>query len=172
MQVTPGIARSASAVVSKAFYEANKDTFGKPGEKVMCSGPYKLDSWTPGKSIVTSVNPFKSVGAHSDAAYEKACDDAHRSAFERLVDRADAERKAEARDGEDAARRLLDELFTAMLGSSFAVVRHADHLAEILKEPLGTLILTLAVTGMEVMMISRIEYRPPSGTSGLGMSVV
>ena len=45
-------------------------------------------------------------------------------------------------------------LFAVMLGSSFAVVRHADHLAEILKEPLGTLILTLAVTGMEVMMIS------------------
>jgi Ca2+:H+ antiporter len=45
-------------------------------------------------------------------------------------------------------------LFAIMLGSSFAVVRHADHLAEILKEPLGTLILTLAVTGMEVMMIS------------------
>jgi len=45
-------------------------------------------------------------------------------------------------------------LFAVMLGSSFAVVRHADHLADILKEPLGTLILTLAVTGMEVMMIS------------------
>lgn len=45
-------------------------------------------------------------------------------------------------------------LFAVILGSSFAVVRHADHLAEALKEPLGTLILTLAVTGMEVMMIS------------------
>ena len=45
-------------------------------------------------------------------------------------------------------------LFAAMLSSSFAVVRHADHLAEKLKEPLGTLILTLAVTSIEVMMIS------------------
>lgn len=45
-------------------------------------------------------------------------------------------------------------LFAVMLGSSFAVVRHADHLAEMLKEPLGTLILTLAVTVIEVMMIS------------------
>jgi len=45
-------------------------------------------------------------------------------------------------------------LFVVMLSSSFAVVRHADHLAEILKEPLGTLILTLAVTSIEVMMIS------------------
>jgi peptide/nickel transport system substrate-binding protein len=48
---------SAAAVVSKAFYEANKETFGKPGEQIMCSGPYKLDSWTPGKDIVISVNP-------------------------------------------------------------------------------------------------------------------
>ena len=45
-------------------------------------------------------------------------------------------------------------LFAVMLSSSFAVVRHADHLAEKLKEPLGTLILTLAVTSIEVMMIS------------------
>ena len=45
-------------------------------------------------------------------------------------------------------------LFAVMLFSSFAVVRHADHLAETLKEPLGTIILTLAVTSIEVMMIS------------------
>lgn len=45
-------------------------------------------------------------------------------------------------------------LFTAMLLASFAVVRHADVLAEKLKEPLGTLILTLAVTSIEVLMIS------------------
>lgn len=48
---------SAAAVVSKAFYEANKDTFGQPGGPLMCSGPYKLDSWTPGKDIVISANP-------------------------------------------------------------------------------------------------------------------
>jgi Ca2+:H+ antiporter len=41
-----------------------------------------------------------------------------------------------------------------MLLASFAVVRHADHLAEQLGEPYGTLILTLAVTSIEVMMIS------------------
>ena len=45
-------------------------------------------------------------------------------------------------------------LFTVMLAASFAVVRHADHLAETLREPLGTIILTLAVTSIEVMMIS------------------
>jgi Ca2+:H+ antiporter len=45
-------------------------------------------------------------------------------------------------------------LFTAMLLASFSVVKHADTLAEKLKEPLGTLILTLAVTSIEVLMIS------------------
>ncbi|MEI6322849.1 MAG: calcium:proton antiporter [bacterium] len=45
-------------------------------------------------------------------------------------------------------------LFVVMLLASFAVVRHADHLAEQLREPFGTLILTLAVTSIEVMMIS------------------
>lgn len=45
-------------------------------------------------------------------------------------------------------------LFAVMLASSFAVVRHADHLSETLREPLGTIILTLAVTSIEVMMIS------------------
>jgi Ca2+:H+ antiporter len=45
-------------------------------------------------------------------------------------------------------------LFAVMLAASFSVVRHADHLAEILREPLGTIILTLAVTSIEVMMIS------------------
>ena len=42
--------------------------------------------------------------------------------------------------------------------SAFAVVRHAECLAEELGEPLGTLILTLAVTGVEVMMISAVMY--------------
>ena len=45
-------------------------------------------------------------------------------------------------------------LFAVMLLASFAVVRHADYLAERLREPFGTLILTLSVTSIEVMMIS------------------
>jgi len=44
-------------------------------------------------------------------------------------------------------------LFVAILISAMAVVKHADALAVRLGEPYGTLILTLAVTGMEVMMI-------------------
>src|SRR4029077_11549660 len=45
-------------------------------------------------------------------------------------------------------------LFAAILTSAFGVVRHADCLAIKLGEPLGTLVLTLSVVGMEVMMIS------------------
>lgn len=45
-------------------------------------------------------------------------------------------------------------LFTAILLSAFGVVRHADCLAIKLGEPFGTLILTLAVIGMEVMMVA------------------
>ena len=49
---------------------------------------------------------------------------------------------------------ILAWLFTVILLSAFAVLRHAESLALKLGEPLGTLMLTLAVTGIEVMMIS------------------
>jgi Ca2+:H+ antiporter len=47
-------------------------------------------------------------------------------------------------------------LFVVILGSALSVVRHADHVAEILGEPYGTLVLTLAVTAIEVMSISAV----------------
>ena len=47
-------------------------------------------------------------------------------------------------------------LFSVVLGSALAVVRHADHLAERLGEPYGTLILTLAITSIEVMAITAV----------------
>lgn len=47
-------------------------------------------------------------------------------------------------------------LFVIILLSAFAIVRHAESLAELLGEPLGTLILTLSVIGIEVMMISAV----------------
>ena len=53
---------------------------------------------------------------------------------------------------------LFGWLFGTILMSAFAVVRHADILAARLGEPLGTLILTLAVTGMEVMMVASVIY--------------
>jgi Ca2+:H+ antiporter len=45
-------------------------------------------------------------------------------------------------------------LFAAAFGCCLSVVRHADHLAIRLGEPYGTLILTLAVTTIEVVSIS------------------
>lgn len=47
-------------------------------------------------------------------------------------------------------------LFSVLLGAIFCVVRHADHLAVRLGEPYGTLILTLAVTTIEVISISAV----------------
>jgi Ca2+:H+ antiporter len=47
-------------------------------------------------------------------------------------------------------------LFTAVLGSAMSVVRHADHLAERLGEPYGTLILTFSITSIEVVAISAV----------------
>lgn len=49
-------------------------------------------------------------------------------------------------------------LLAVMFQSAFAVVRHAEALAVKLGEPYGTLILTLAVTGIEVIMIAAIMY--------------
>jgi len=47
-------------------------------------------------------------------------------------------------------------LFAAVAGSALAVARHADHLAELLGEPYGTLLLTLCVTFIEVVAISAV----------------
>ncbi len=47
-------------------------------------------------------------------------------------------------------------LFGTILKAAFAVVRHADALAEILGEPFGTLVLTLSVITIEVLMISSV----------------
>ncbi|OWW04824.1 calcium:proton antiporter [Rhizobium sp. R72] len=47
-------------------------------------------------------------------------------------------------------------LFSIVLGCALSVVRHADHLAERLGEPYGTLILTLAITSIEVMAITAV----------------
>lgn len=47
-------------------------------------------------------------------------------------------------------------LFFAILMTAFAVIRHADELAEILGEPFGTLILTLSVIIIEVSIIAAV----------------
>jgi Ca2+:H+ antiporter len=47
-------------------------------------------------------------------------------------------------------------LFGVMLWASFGVVRHADALADLLGEPYGTLILTIAVISIEIALISAV----------------
>ena len=56
---------------------------------------------------------------------------------------------------------VLAWLFAVMLAAAFAVVRHSECLATILGEPFGTLILTLAITGIEVMMIAAVMLNGP-----------
>ncbi len=51
---------------------------------------------------------------------------------------------------------LFVAIFGVMLMLSFSAVRHADHLAVLLGEPYGTLILTIAVITIEVSLISAI----------------
>jgi Ca2+:H+ antiporter len=53
---------------------------------------------------------------------------------------------------------MLGWLFGAILVTAFAVVRHAEGLAVRLGEPLGTLVLTLSMSGMEIMMIAAVMY--------------
>lgn len=54
------------------------------------------------------------------------------------------------------ASLFLTWLLAAVLGCAFGVVRHADAIAKRLGEPMGTLVLTLSVTGMEVSMVSAV----------------
>jgi Ca2+:H+ antiporter len=51
---------------------------------------------------------------------------------------------------------ILIWLLAVILLSAFAIVRHAESLAIILGEPLGTLVLTLSIIGVEVLMISAV----------------
>jgi len=49
---------------------------------------------------------------------------------------------------------LLAVICSVILAAAIAIVRHADELAHRLGEPLGTLLLTLAITGLEVSMVA------------------
>ena len=53
---------------------------------------------------------------------------------------------------------LVAWLFAVILRSAFAMVRHGESLAIKLGEPRGTLIMTLAATGTEVMLISAFMF--------------
>lgn len=56
---------------------------------------------------------------------------------------------------------VLAWLFAVMTASAFAVVRHSECLAAIFGEPYGTLILTLAITVIEVMLIAAVMLTGP-----------
>jgi Ca2+:H+ antiporter len=60
---------------------------------------------------------------------------------------------------------MLGWLFGAIMVSAVAVVRHAESLAVIFGEPLGTLILTLSVIGIEVMMIGAVMAASPDNVA-------
>lgn len=60
---------------------------------------------------------------------------------------------------------MLAWLFAAILLSAIAVVRHAESLAVTLGEPLGTLVLTLAVIGIEAMMIGSVMAAGPGNVA-------
>jgi Ca2+:H+ antiporter len=47
-------------------------------------------------------------------------------------------------------------LFAVILWCAFGVVEEADHLAELLGEPLGTLVLTLSIVIIEVVLIGAV----------------
>lgn len=49
---------------------------------------------------------------------------------------------------------LLVAICSVILAAAIAIVRHADELAHRLGEPAGTLLLTLAITGLEVAMVA------------------
>ena len=49
---------------------------------------------------------------------------------------------------------LLMVICSVILAAAIAIVRHADELAHRLGEPFGTLLLTLAITGLEVCMVA------------------
>jgi|SRR6185295_6992003 len=53
---------------------------------------------------------------------------------------------------------LLVWLLSVILLSAFRVVRHAESLATLVGEPLGTLVLTLCVTGIEAMLIASVMF--------------
>lgn len=56
-------------------------------------------------------------------------------------------------------------IFGVMLWCAFAAVRHADCLAELLGEPYGTLILTIAVISIEVAVISAVMLNGDAGST-------
>lgn len=59
--------QSGFAIISKAYYEAHKDTFGDPNTGCIGTGPYAFESWTQGEEIVLKRNEnYWDKGAYLD----------------------------------------------------------------------------------------------------------
>jgi Ca2+:H+ antiporter len=58
---------------------------------------------------------------------------------------------------------LLFWLFVVILWCAFGVVEQADHLSELLGEPLGTLVLTLSIVTVEVALIAAVMLDSHAG---------
>lgn len=52
----PALGGIAGAISQEAFAEQAGKGYGTPAGGVMCTGPFKLDTWTPGESITISAN--------------------------------------------------------------------------------------------------------------------
>ena len=63
-------------------------------------------------------------------------------------------------------------LFAMVIGAGLSVVRHADHIAIRLGEPYGTLILTLAVTAIELIAISAMTLHGAEDAASAGNPLV
>lgn len=62
--------------------------------------------------------------------------------------------------GPGAAAGAFGLLFATILAASFGVVHEADHLAQQLGEPYGTLVLTLSIVSIEVILIASVLLGP------------
>ena len=51
-----GMSSAAGAIVSRAAAEAAGEQFGTPQGGLMCTGPFSLESWEPGKAITLAKN--------------------------------------------------------------------------------------------------------------------
>jgi peptide/nickel transport system substrate-binding protein len=62
-QFRNALATTAGVVFEKAYAEKAGQALGTSSGGLMCTGPFELKSWTPGKSIVTTANPHYWNGA-------------------------------------------------------------------------------------------------------------
>ena len=50
------LATTAGSVISQKYFEAHKDTFGKPNGGILATGPYVFEKWISGSEIVLAKN--------------------------------------------------------------------------------------------------------------------